>query len=306
MFTYRFHQKNFSVIELLFAVSILSLLLTLLSPSLKSVIYRSKHQRCLFHQKQMTNSAIIYSDDNQDMYPFRGSHPTHGPTTARFANRFREGYDPITDLRDLLSPYVSPKTQSWVCPLYLGTDIKIDPTSECSSQISGLLGCQDHGLSHKNYYYGSKKVDLDTMSYWFYAGLAMHKNNNDTGRHSVNGRYRIGDPYIVATKKGNSWTNHNLNILWGDDYSIDRTNKINGVNYVSTLHEPPPESLFLQKDDSSGRLIVISGPLYINWSFDDGSARTQIIEETQYYDKPKNVIKVPYAANHYLGYPNDE
>jgi prepilin-type N-terminal cleavage/methylation domain-containing protein len=65
--------KNFTLIELLVVVSILAILMSLIAPSLRRVIYTTRNTACMANFKQMGIGFIQYADDNYDMYPQLGA-----------------------------------------------------------------------------------------------------------------------------------------------------------------------------------------------------------------------------------------
>ena len=88
-------QRLFSLIEMLVVIAILAILISLLSPSLKSALYSSSHLLCKTHQREISLALLLYCDDNSDYYPTRDV----------------TGKNPYTymtwdlDLRDLMDPY---------------------------------------------------------------------------------------------------------------------------------------------------------------------------------------------------------
>jgi hypothetical protein len=70
------HSSSFSLVELLVVISIFAILISLLSPSLKTVLYNSQITECKFKLKNITTGVLIYADDFSEHYPDYGG--THG------------------------------------------------------------------------------------------------------------------------------------------------------------------------------------------------------------------------------------
>jgi type II secretory pathway pseudopilin PulG len=89
-------KKYFTLIELLVVISVLVILMSLLFPSLQSVVYESNNLNCLNHIKSLTQGTLLYCDDNADLYPARnkgnlisGRHPNRVTTTPHSSDTIR-------------------------------------------------------------------------------------------------------------------------------------------------------------------------------------------------------------------------
>jgi len=72
-------MRFFSLVELLIVISVIAILMSLLSPALRKVMYKAKTVACSTNLKQIGNGVMMYVDDNGDLYPSTGgarSNPT--------------------------------------------------------------------------------------------------------------------------------------------------------------------------------------------------------------------------------------
>lgn len=70
-------KKKFSFIELLIVFSIISILLSLLQPSLKKFITQAHQTKCLYNLKKQSALVKIYVEDNETIMPI-SANPLYG------------------------------------------------------------------------------------------------------------------------------------------------------------------------------------------------------------------------------------
>jgi prepilin-type N-terminal cleavage/methylation domain-containing protein len=114
-----FTRHYFTLVELLVVITIISILMSLLYPSLISVMEKSRNAVCINNLKTITSGTSIYCDDNNDLYPVRD--------TSNILNEFK--YDHIYtprskkyDMREALRPYFGGICgPEFVCPFNKNT-----------------------------------------------------------------------------------------------------------------------------------------------------------------------------------------
>jgi type II secretory pathway pseudopilin PulG len=255
------NHSKFTLIELLVVTAILTLLISLFTPALRSAMYQAKNLVCLNNTKHLSAATIQYCDDNADYYPTRGQNHINSSDSSRNGNkaivtRFADYWqwrggnpDRIYNLVDILEPYIGAGTESviWVCPLLIGAG------------HNSNRGCLEHGLSEITGNYER------SMSYAFYGGLGDGWAGETSSRKRYGGpdkiRIRIGDPFI---RNG-----YSLNILWGDFGRCGGIGWNNSSKYVTSLHNSPPGVPVVGNN--------VYGMTPVNYAYDDGSAMTKIV-----------------------------
>ncbi len=89
----RLASRGFTLIELLVVIAIIAILAAMLLPALASAKELAKKIACTNNLKQLGLSLLMYADDNEGIYPVRG--------TYRWTSALQDGYK---DLRILKCP----------------------------------------------------------------------------------------------------------------------------------------------------------------------------------------------------------
>jgi type II secretory pathway pseudopilin PulG len=69
-------KKSFTLTELLIVISIIALLIALLVPSMKKVMYKARIAACVNQIKQLSTGVLLYADNYNDFYPRAEDHRT--------------------------------------------------------------------------------------------------------------------------------------------------------------------------------------------------------------------------------------
>jgi hypothetical protein len=279
-------DKRFSLVELLICISILAVLISLLSPSLKSALYSAKNTLCLNNQKSLASSLIIYADDHHDFFPNRF---LRADLAYRFVGgtNFDEG-----DIRNKMDPYMDRSNSAWICPLYIGQGITPNnPAVPCVDSKLGTRGCVEHGIAHaRNVNGGWSYIE---MTNWLFAGIETAHNFKEYS-HGKGGKERLGYPFTVTVIDGKDKIDHDLDLMFGEQFIH------NQKSYPKVYHQPPPGTIYYGDDE----LNVVIGPVYLNFARDDGSSYTTIIENLEHGAKLDNILKVRRGNNkEYFAYP---
>ena len=117
-------EHRFTLIELLVVMAILSILLSLLMPSLRSYLRLTQNTECINNLKQLGMTYFLYADDNYSHYPDRSKKGTTGRNHYKGRVYANPGVDIRNDemnynLRETLEPYhtgVKGMKGNYTCP----------------------------------------------------------------------------------------------------------------------------------------------------------------------------------------------
>lgn len=88
-------KMGFTLIELLVVISIISLLVSILLPALKSARDQARKVNCLSNTRQIVTSATSYAFDSDEWYPVFNTHtPTYGAYLWETSANSRRAFDP--------------------------------------------------------------------------------------------------------------------------------------------------------------------------------------------------------------------
>lgn len=101
-------NRKFSLIELMIVMAVLAILLSLLSPSLKSVIGKSVQLQCMNNEKSISLSIQVYQHDYSDAYPYG---IPQKPGAFNYAT-----FGISKPHQELLLSYLSEPKTDYICP----------------------------------------------------------------------------------------------------------------------------------------------------------------------------------------------
>jgi prepilin-type N-terminal cleavage/methylation domain-containing protein/prepilin-type processing-associated H-X9-DG protein len=81
-------ERGFTLIELLVVISIISLLVSILLPSLSMARQQAKSAVCLANLKRLATAMVIYMNDNDEMFPPFRKRQEHPSDTELYRNRW--------------------------------------------------------------------------------------------------------------------------------------------------------------------------------------------------------------------------
>lgn len=94
---HRFKQnltnKSFTLIELICVISIISILFTMLIPSIDKVRGLSKRSVCISNQRQLGLAIAGFINDSNDYFPSTGTHTSIGGDNITWDDKLGYGYD---------------------------------------------------------------------------------------------------------------------------------------------------------------------------------------------------------------------
>jgi prepilin-type N-terminal cleavage/methylation domain-containing protein len=263
-------KNPFTLIELLVVIAIIAILAAMLLPALNQARYTARNTVCLNNQKHLAVAATIFCGDNDGLYPDRGWNKNNGTYPHAMCYRWAGKYDhggPQT-LEGTIGDYLAIDTPSWVCPLYEGTGKSATYKGETCT-VGGTYGCREHGIAHTN--------SSQFHTYSFFGGLAEVPDGavSEVFDMGLGGRRKLGDPFVLReTATGKEYVSR---LLWSDGAAGDNSAfpMVRNGGKVRVTHAPPPGAIsVLTGNNQQHGLLDIYSWTKVNYSFDDGSAKT--------------------------------
>ena len=125
----RSFRRNFSLIELLVVISILSTLSLLLQPALKKTLTKAVQMKCFTNMKELGQWVWLFSEDNNSMWP------RHNTSGAIWPGRWYFQLKPYSEYPDTYQTF-----EGYQCPA------KSEDTLNWTDKMYGInqeLSCQD-------------------------------------------------------------------------------------------------------------------------------------------------------------------
>jgi len=311
-----FHY-HFTLVELLVVITVISVLISLLVPSLTKTIYKAKNAACLSTMKNLAVGTFMYCDDYDGLYPQR----TPGGSTARFGMRLDSG-DSDSRLSHTLKSYT--ELSGWVCPLYEFTpheNIKWDENGahrngtlgQCSD--GGRRGCQSHGYIHASKLRSDWRrfERSDSGTYGFLGGLKEWTSGYAPNQKlfALGDRLRLGDAYIMDLRNHHGSNIVETSLLWAHSghalgVPMSQWGGPNVHNKFTTTHAPPPGTEYTVGDE----VYISKGFVRENYCFDDGSVTTGEFFFSGYHGNSGTVVVDPFikrsATNVWYLFPSNK
>jgi len=258
-------NKFFTLIELLVVMAILAILMSLLQPALKKVMFKAKVTKCLNNLKQLGVVTLLYADEHNDLYPYAkrlhtnppdqycnediltgntdSSNGTHAPTNSYIHNTH-------WDMTTIMIPYI-------------GSGIKQRDLHTCPF----MKGKYPHS-NHPNYDNYVLPINNNKSSYTRY----YNNRRGDGGTTEEHIMRRLGDTWTGSSYGWAPVQNRNMryNIVMGE--------------YVGSFFS----SKYSNHGDGKEEGVYVGSPWFrlnfqipkyhsSNWLLDDGSATNQLI-----------------------------
>jgi prepilin-type N-terminal cleavage/methylation domain-containing protein len=239
-------KLQFTLVELLVVISVLAILMSLLFPSLKSMMYRALSIQCTNNQKQIVQGVMVYTNNNGGKYPASTEQESDGfiaPNIIAHATR-------NVNYREALLPYFeNTLKEAFACPL--APDLYKDGAVRYSN-ISADIDTATNAVTSYSHYYGRNKSGTqDTLwgsgSVFFTVTKGMRKvgqgltvNCADNEYDDIPFRMMTSDVYW-RWQAGRNWT-HNM-------YNVDP--EVPGVYGESRVDGPVAVDFTYSLDDGS-------------------------------------------------------
>ena len=183
-------KRKFTLIELLVVIAILAILMSILFPSLKKVLYKSTIATCTTNIKQIATGLMLYTDDYYDQYPHNGA------IRNRPLYSIKDRH--IWDIGPAMEPYFDGGLDVLNCPV-APAKIKVKTTAGYLMYFKTRAssgGSRIGGLGSKVVQYdinGNKLADASSSSmkrtwYWQPLGGVLNKVG-ESWRHVTENKY---------------------------------------------------------------------------------------------------------------------
>jgi prepilin-type N-terminal cleavage/methylation domain-containing protein len=289
-------KKYFTLTELLIVISILAILMSLLQPALKGVIFRAQMVKCQTNFKNIGMGLLLYSDDNYDLYP-KGRY-TSGGSKGQVADA-RTSFNGLTslgfkqDVLEIMEPYY---------------------TSGGETKTQAGMNQGFHGSGKKSFESVFLCPQVDDEKVWPYvAGWGQFHSRRVPAYYSTympvqlyfNVRAHVGTAEVM-TRVGDHWNwNTGYQKKWykGPKSAIELNYRILAADildgpwtqsYTITNHVQPGDiNEYAQFQEAKGWRILNQVSFSSSYLFDDGSVK--------YYE---NIERRPSSTAPYLRFYN--
>jgi prepilin-type N-terminal cleavage/methylation domain-containing protein len=196
-------RPAFTLIELLVVISIISLLIALLLPALKSARESARRVQCASGIRQLTMSALMYTQDNKDWLPFANTLDDGGRVGRGIPYQWDKNtlVDPLLSYGANMQILSCPSTPLFNPPL-LSTSAGTGQWLQWEHFSSGVNRINDYGMAYiylaglqdksLNHNYSSNSAHFyDTVSTVPQMRLSLNKTNPvliaDHNRYAIDG-----------------------------------------------------------------------------------------------------------------------
>ena len=183
-------ESSFTLLEILVVISIISMLIALLAPSLATVREKARQVQCMSNLKQAGLAFRMYADEHGDLYP--------------------EAWDGTLRWNDKLLPYMSSTNAGG------GKGVLVCPSAKRTPTDLPISADLDHCSYKKNQWQATNAVKYDSQVVLAFDGIANDvaaADNTDyqihfENRHAGTATYLFGDQHVEAlatTSMTNNW-----------------------------------------------------------------------------------------------------
>jgi len=183
-------QRSFTLIELLVVITIISILASLLAPSLATVREKARQVKCISNLKQAGLAFRMYADDRNDFYP--------------------DAWDGTLRWNDKLLPYMSSTNAGG------GKGVLVCPSAKVTPTGLPVTADIDHCAYKKNQWQGTNATKYDSEVILAFDGIpndVAAADNSDymnhvEKRHVGTATYLFGDQHVAPlqnTQLTNNW-----------------------------------------------------------------------------------------------------
>lgn len=120
--------RAFTLVELLVVVTLITVLVSMLTPAVERAMYHANLAKCASNLKTIASAGTLYASDNHGRYPLRVNQSTgerFHQDPIQISNTFT---GPPYDMRPMLTPYTS--LDAFVDPLSHKVDLRPEATDQ--------------------------------------------------------------------------------------------------------------------------------------------------------------------------------
>lgn len=258
-------KKAFTLIELLVVISIISLLMGILMPTLAKARQLTRNVMCLSNMRQFYLASQMYAENNDDYYPMAFVKRFGGPAIEKYEWDFIviiEGN--VTEIRPGILWQGESIDEIHQCPSFKGENWETDPFSGYNynrSYIGGNATFVDGSLIKKTVKKSAKRTSVQRPKDCAIFGDGQLINSNKVNKYMLAPFPGKLDKYFSARKEGTQGYRHlkKTNVAYCDGsvravaklYS--ETSETGAKDLIEAHNEADSENMvgFISEDNSA-------------------------------------------------------